>query len=433
MIRRPSCVFVALIGLTCAIAAAQDLSPIKLPAPQLDGGKPLMPALKARQSAREYSSERLSPQVLSNLLWAAWGINRQDGRHTAPSASNKQEIDVYVTLPDGAYLYDGKAHVLNPVASLNLAYVADVSKVARPATDPQQAMNIGADAGYISANAYLFCAPGGLATVVRASLDKPVLAKALKLRDTQLIAGGYNGLRVPTIARGTISNAPPPGEGLPSITTHLGVHALECRRRTGLEDWRGWPSDYLMARSSSAWRQSCGARRGSTVSAPTGSASTTSATPSRRCVTPRPSSAGTSRSCPRGRTLPSRHRSASNRAASDGEREEPACLVVVTPSRSSDGRFRERVELIRGGGGGAWLGAANRLSPAHEHEWPTLDDVARAATQNRCAGVGVLGSDARSRGRRGAGNRPQRQRPPGDPLAPKRRRLRHRGAVAALS
>lgn len=204
MIRRLSGVLVALIVLTCAIAAAQDLSPIKLPAPQLDGGKPLMQALKARQSAREYSGEKLSPQVLSNLLWAAWGINRPDGHRTAPSASNKQEIDVYVTLPDGAYLYDAKAHVLTPVASgdlrpatgtqpfpataaLNLVYVADVSKVARPATDPQQAMNIGADAGYISANAYLFCASEGLATVVRASVDKAALAKALKLRDTQLI------------------------------------------------------------------------------------------------------------------------------------------------------------------------------------------------------------------------------------------------------
>jgi len=204
MIRRPFLSFLAIVLVACTTVAAQDLAPVKLPAPETDGGKPLMQALKARQSAREYGTGKLPAQVLSNLLWAAWGINRPDGHRTAPSASNKQEIDVYVTLPDGAYVYDAKANVLNPVAAgdlraatgtqpfpataaLNLVYVADTTKVARPATDPQQAMNIGADAGFISANAYLFCASEGLATVVRASVDKAALAKALKLRDAQVI------------------------------------------------------------------------------------------------------------------------------------------------------------------------------------------------------------------------------------------------------
>ncbi|HEY3382485.1 MAG TPA: SagB/ThcOx family dehydrogenase [Vicinamibacterales bacterium] len=204
MFRRLSFALLVLVLATCSLAAAQDLAPIKLPAPQTDGGKPLMQVLKARQSSREFGPEKVSMQVLSNLLWAAWGVSRPDGRRTAPSASNKQEIDVYVALPDGAYIYDAKAHALNPVvpgdlrgatgtqpfpgtAALNLVYVADTSKVARPATDPQQAMNIGADAGYISENAYLFCASEGLATVVRASVDKASLAKALRLRDTQVI------------------------------------------------------------------------------------------------------------------------------------------------------------------------------------------------------------------------------------------------------
>jgi len=185
-------------------AAAQQLAPITLPAPVTTGGKPLMEALKARQSAREFGTERLSPQTLSNLLWAAWGINRADGRRTAPSASNRQEVEIYVTLPDGAYLWDAKANTLNPVAAgdlrkttgtqpfpataaLNLVYVADMAKAGRPATDPQQAMNVGADAGFISQNVYLFCASEGLATVVRASVPKEELAKALKLRDTQVI------------------------------------------------------------------------------------------------------------------------------------------------------------------------------------------------------------------------------------------------------
>jgi nitroreductase len=204
MFRRVCSVFLLLTLASGVAAIGQELSAIKLPAPQTEGGKPLMQALKLRQSAREFGAEKLPLQVVSNLLWAAWGINRPDGHRTAPSASNKQEIDVYVTLPDGAYVYDAKANALNPVsagdlraatgtqpfpatAALNLVYVADTSKVARPATDPQQAMNIGADAGFISANAYLYCASEGLATVVRASVDKPALAKALKLKDTQVI------------------------------------------------------------------------------------------------------------------------------------------------------------------------------------------------------------------------------------------------------
>ncbi len=204
MIRRMVTVVVAVVFLGSAVALAQELVPIKLPAPQTDGGKPLMQALKVRQSARDYSGEKLPLQVLANLLWAGWGVNRPDGHRTAPSASNKQEMDVYVTLPDGAYVYDAKAHALNPVAAgdlrgatgtqpfpataaLNLVYVADTTKVGRPATDPQQALNLGADAGFIAANVYLYCASEGLATVVRASVDKAVLGKALKLRDTQLV------------------------------------------------------------------------------------------------------------------------------------------------------------------------------------------------------------------------------------------------------
>jgi zinc protease len=187
-----------------ASPAAQDLAPIKLPAPKTDGGKPLMQALKERQSSREFTSDKLLPQTISNLLWAAWGINRPDGRRTAPSASNRQEIDIYVTLPEGAYVYDAKANTLNPVASgdlraatgtqpfpataaLNLLYVADMGKAGRSASDPQQMLNIGADAGFISENVYLFCASEGLATVVRASVDKPGLARQLKLRENQVI------------------------------------------------------------------------------------------------------------------------------------------------------------------------------------------------------------------------------------------------------
>ena len=195
---------VAGVFVLTAVLAAQDPTPLKLPAPKMDGGMPLMQALKARHSEREFGAAKLSPQALSNLLWAAWGMNRPDGHRTAPSASNKQEIDVYVTLPEGAFVWDAKTNTLNPVAggdlrgatgtqpfpataALNLIYVADMSKAGRPATDPQQAINVGADAGAIMQNVYLFCASEGLVSVVRASVPKDALAKQLKLRDTQFI------------------------------------------------------------------------------------------------------------------------------------------------------------------------------------------------------------------------------------------------------
>lgn len=181
--------------------AAGNLAQIQLPKPQLDGGKPLMQVLKDRKSTRAYKPERLPEQVLSDLLWAAWGINRPDGKRTAPSAMNRQEIDVYVVLPEGAYVYDAKAHALNPVASgdlraqtggqpfvkdapLNLVYVADTAKMSGGS---EQAVWYGAAAGFISQNAYLYCASEGLATVVRGMVDRTALAAALSLRPEQRI------------------------------------------------------------------------------------------------------------------------------------------------------------------------------------------------------------------------------------------------------
>jgi nitroreductase len=204
LVRSSSILFMAVVLIATGSAYAQSLAPISLPGPVIDGGKPLMSALKARSSAREFSPDPIPSQTLANLLWAAWGISSPDGHRTAPSASNKQEIEIYVTLPGGAYVWDAKANVLNAVAPgdhraetgtqpfpatapLNLVYVADMTKVGRPASDPQQMVNIGADAGFISQNVYLFCASEGLVTVVRASIPKEALAKALNLRDTQVI------------------------------------------------------------------------------------------------------------------------------------------------------------------------------------------------------------------------------------------------------
>jgi nitroreductase len=184
------------LTLACLLIAsslfAQELKPISLPKPQTDGGRPLMQVLKERQTRREFTPGSLSSQVLSNLLWAAWGINRPDGRRTAPSASNRQEIDVYVAVAEGLYLYNAQIHQLEPVvkedlraetdAALNLIYVADQTK----GGGTSDATN-SANTGFIAENVYLFCASEGLATVVRGGVDRESLAKAMRLRPGQRI------------------------------------------------------------------------------------------------------------------------------------------------------------------------------------------------------------------------------------------------------
>ena len=196
-------VIVAFI-LSATLTGAQELKPITLPAPQTEGGKPLMQALKERKTSREFSPRELPPQVLSHLLWAAFGINRpESGRRTAPSANNRQEVEIYVASSEGLYLYNVKDHTLQPVltqdiraltgkqdfvkdAPINLVYVADFSKMGK-APDGRKEVNANADTGFISQNVYLFCASEGLATVVRGRVDKPALEKAMGLRPDQKV------------------------------------------------------------------------------------------------------------------------------------------------------------------------------------------------------------------------------------------------------
>jgi nitroreductase len=186
-------------------ANAGDLQDMTLPAPQMTGGKPLMQALKERQTSRAFSAQKLPPQVLADLLWAAAGINRTAaGKRTAPSAHNWQEVDVYVVMEQGVYLYDAKVNALKAVAAgdlrkatggqefvttapLNLVLAADLDKMKGVTAAEDQAMYMGADAAYISENIYLFCASAGLATVVRASVDRVGLAKALNLPATKKV------------------------------------------------------------------------------------------------------------------------------------------------------------------------------------------------------------------------------------------------------
>lgn len=190
------------LSLSAGLAVAAE--PIALPKPNMQGGVPLMQALRARQSSRAFSPRALPRQVLADLLWAAYGVNRPgSGMRTAPSAHNRQEIDVYVALADGLYRYDAAADALTPIvahdlraltgkqkfpalAPVNLVYVADLRRV--PDVPRAAAIEAAAVAtGAIVQNVYLYCASTRLATVVRGWIDKPALAKAMGLRDDQYI------------------------------------------------------------------------------------------------------------------------------------------------------------------------------------------------------------------------------------------------------
>lgn len=191
----------ALLALYSVTASAQ--ADIVLPPPQTEGGKPLMQALKERRTTRSFSEQPLAAQTLSNLLWAAFGVNRPDGHRTAPSARNWQEIDIYVVAADGAYLFDVKAHGLKRVlaqdiralagsqaharaAPITLIYVADDRRM-RGADESIRDVYAGMDTGFIAQNVYLFCASEGLATVVFASIDREQLSRTLKLESSQRI------------------------------------------------------------------------------------------------------------------------------------------------------------------------------------------------------------------------------------------------------
>jgi len=193
----------AFLLFTQSTVSAEELKQVTLPAPQTAGGKPLMQVLAQRQSSREFSSEELPPQMLSDLLWAANGVNRPDGRRTAPSASNSQGISIYVAKKDGLYLYDAVSNVLVPVlgedlraftgkqsfvkdAPLDLVFVADLEKF-RGKSEEAAAFYSATDTGYISQNVYLYCASAGLSTVVLGWVDKEPLAQAMKLRPRQRV------------------------------------------------------------------------------------------------------------------------------------------------------------------------------------------------------------------------------------------------------
>jgi len=183
----------SLIFIMCCSISAQD---INLPAPNKTGGKPLMQALNERKSIRSYQDKELTSQQLSDLLWAANGFNRDDKR-TAPTANNRQELELYVTTKNGVYFYDARNHLLKEVkkgdqraqagtqdfvarAALNLIFVSDMEK----ASSREYAYT---NCGFVAQNVYLYCASEGLGSVVRGSFDKDKLSELLKLNSNQQV------------------------------------------------------------------------------------------------------------------------------------------------------------------------------------------------------------------------------------------------------
>ena len=203
----------AILSMAPSITLAEEPKSIQLLTPQPGGGSPLMQLLWKRKSSREFSSKPLPVEVLSNLLWAGFGINRPDGKRTAPypragmKNMDQQDMDIYVILPDGLYLYDPKANQLKLVvaedlrglagtqpyvkeAPVNLIYVSDYAKMKDNIPNEQRTAFSFAHAAFISQNVYLYCASEGLATVVRAWIDRPALSKAMQLRPDQKIILG---------------------------------------------------------------------------------------------------------------------------------------------------------------------------------------------------------------------------------------------------
>ncbi|MGC5887476.1 SagB/ThcOx family dehydrogenase [Ralstonia pseudosolanacearum] len=190
-------------GLLPKPAAQPAPATIMLPPPHLGAGTVLMTALAQRKSEREFAQTPLSLQQLSELLWAADGINRPEtGGRTAPSAHGLNEIDIYVALADGVYCYEPEPHRLRlkhavdarnltgyqdfvGTAPLDLVYVINHVR-ADQMPQPQREMFAGVAAGAISQNVSLYCASAGLACVVRGWLNHRLLAEALSLNEDEV-------------------------------------------------------------------------------------------------------------------------------------------------------------------------------------------------------------------------------------------------------
>jgi nitroreductase len=198
------------IGLLAAASVAASRTSMasearitQLPPARMAGGKPLIEALQLRRSIREYADRPLAPQILSDLLWSAYGINRPTGDRTAPYWRHVMVMDVYAVMADGTWLYDPKAHALVlhleddlraktglqdfvATAPLNLVYVAHGERMTDVSAEERR-LFASADACFIGQNVYLFCASEGLATVFRGAVDQKALGQAMHLGPDQFV------------------------------------------------------------------------------------------------------------------------------------------------------------------------------------------------------------------------------------------------------
>jgi nitroreductase len=196
-------VSIGLAAVAAATPVAAQASAQTLPAPNQTGGMPLMAALKLRRSIREYADKALPPQALSDLLWAAFGINRVSGDRTAPYWRHVMVIDVYAAMADGVWLYDPKAHALTlhlkddiradtglqefvAKAPLNLIYVAHGERMTEVSPEDRR-LYASVDSGFIGQNVYLYCASEGMASVFRGAVDYNKLTRRMKLPDQQFV------------------------------------------------------------------------------------------------------------------------------------------------------------------------------------------------------------------------------------------------------
>jgi nitroreductase len=192
---------VGAMALMPAAAFAQEVK--NLPAPRRELGQPLMKALQLRRSTREYSQRPLDPQVLSEILWAAYGINRPSGDRTAPYWRHVMVLDVYAVMADGAWLYDPQQHALRrhlasdlrrltgnqefvATAPLDLVYVVHGERMQDISAEDRRLYG-SVDAAFAGQNVYLYCASEGLATVFRGAVDHDRLGRAMQLGDGQFV------------------------------------------------------------------------------------------------------------------------------------------------------------------------------------------------------------------------------------------------------
>jgi len=184
-------------------ATPRESAVVMLPPPRNEGGRPLLSALKLRHSTREYSDRKLPPQVLSDLLWAAFGINRPSGDRTAPYWRHVMVIDIYLAMEDGVWLYEPTTNALRQhvpddiraatglqdfvgTAPLNLVYVAHGERMTDVSPEERRLYS-SVDAGFIGQNVYLFCASEGLASVFRAAIDYAKLTSLMRLPEQQFV------------------------------------------------------------------------------------------------------------------------------------------------------------------------------------------------------------------------------------------------------